>query len=731
MGWFDEQIKQRVQQDNDVFSDAFAKLAGVVAGDKISRVLDDDYSYTQDAIDVILKYYHARPASLPGDDGNDMDVKDRLEYILRPSGIMQRCVKLQGTWYEDAVGAMLGFRRDNGTPVALLPGRWSGYRYFDAESRKWIRIHSRNAALIGEDAICFYRPLPLRKISIRDLLQYMVSCLTAGDFAMLGLSTLAITALGLLLPKMQQLIYGPVIERKSLRFLLAVFGCMVCLQLSQVLIGAAKKLAMNRLGRKTNVQVEAACMMRILSLPAAFFREYSSGDLANRMGYMTSLCSMLSDALLTTGLTCLFSLMYIAQMASYGPGLVLPGIAVIIGTVLISVCTTLLQIQVSRQQMELSAKEAGLEYSLVSSIQKIRLAGAEKRAFAKWADAYARPARLQYDPPAFLKFSSVATSCISLVGSIVIYFFAVRTGVLLADYYAFNSAYGMVMGAFAMLVGMAETLAQIKPILQMLQPILDAEPEISEHKKMISQLSGNIELSHISFRYNEKGPLVLDDLSLKIRAGQYVAIVGATGCGKSTLMRLLLGFETPQKGAVYYNGQDLTTLDLRSVRRNIGTVMQNGRLFYGDIYSNIVISAPHLTMEDAWEAARLAGLDDDIRAMPMGMHTLIYEGTGGISGGQKQRLMIARAIAPKPQILMLDEATSALDNITQKLVSDSLESLHCTRVVIAHRLSTIRHCDRIVVLDGGRVAEDGTYEELLAQKGIFAELVARQRLEGE
>ncbi len=727
MGWFDEQIKQRVQHDDDVFSDSFAKLAGVVMGERVSRVLDDACSHAQDAIDVILKYYHVRPAKLPE---GDMDMNDRLEYLMRPAGIMQRRVKLEGAWYKEAVGAMLGSRSDNGTVVALIPGRWSGYCFYDAGSKKWVRLHSHNARLIDEEAICFYRPLPLKKIGVRDLLAYMVSCLTAADFAVLGIAAFVTAAFGLLLPKIQELIYGPVIERKSLRFLLAVFGFMICLQLSQVLIGSAKQLAASRLGRKINVQVEAAGMMRILSLPAAFFRKYSSGDLANRMDYLSSLCTMLSDSFLTTGLSCIFSLMYITQMASYGPGLVLPGMLVIIATVLISLYTTMLQIRVSQQQMELSAKEAGLEYSLVSSIQKIRLAGAEKRAFAKWADAYADSAALLYDPPAFLKFSGVATSCISTVGAIVIYFFAIKTDVSLADYYAFNSAYGMVMGAFSMLVGMTKNLAQIKPILQMLQPILETEPEASPSKKLVSKLSGSIELSHVSFRYTENGPWVVDDLSLKIRAGQYVAIVGATGCGKSTLMRLLLGFETPQKGAVYYDRQDLSSLDLRSVRRNVGTVMQNGRLFYGDIYSNIVISAPHLTMDDAWEAARLAGLDDDIRALPMGMHTLIYEGTGGISGGQKQRLMIARAIAPKPRILMLDEATSALDNITQKHVSDSLEGLHCTRVVIAHRLSTIRQCDRIVVLDGGKIAEDGTYEELLARNGIFAEPVARQRLDG-
>ena len=224
-------------------------------------------------------------------------------------------------------------------------------------------------------------------------------------------------------------------------------------------------------------------------------------------------------------------------------------------------------------------------------------------------------------------------------------------------------------------------------------------------------------------------PLVIDNLSLKIRPGQYVAIVGKTGCGKSTLMRLLLGFEHPKKGAIYYDGKDLEKIELRSLRRRIGVVMQNGKLFQGDIYSNIVISAPWLSLQDAWEAAELAGIADDIKSMPMGMDTMISEGAGGISGGQRQRLMIARAIAPKPKILMFDEATSALDNITQKKISESLDSLKCTRIVIAHRLSTIKQCDRIIVLDKGKIIEDGRYEELIEKNGFFAELVARQRLD--
>ena len=265
--------------------------------------------------------------------------------------------------------------------------------------------------------------------------------------------------------------------------------------------------------------------------------------------------------------------------------------------------------------------------------------------------------------------------------------------------------------------------------MEMAEPILKAEPESSETKEMLSSLKGNIELSNVYFRYKDNMPYVVDGMSLKIKAGEYVAIVGTTGCGKSTLMRLLLGFETPEKGAVYFDVKDISKIDLRSLRRRMGVVTQDGSLFQGDIYSNIVISNPQLTVDDAWAAAEIAGIADDIRAMPMGMQTIISEGQGGISGGQKQRLMIARAVAPKPEILLFDEATSALDNRTQKQVSDALDALKCTRIVIAHRLSTIKNCDRILVLDKGRIIEDGTYDELIARNGFFAELVARQRLD--
>ena len=726
MGWFDEQIRERIQSDDDSFSSAFASMSSLVMGKRITRALTEDRVHAENAIGEVLKYFHVKRVELPE---NIKDINEQIEYLMRPSGIMRRTVILEGEWYEDAVGAMLGSLKEDGTPVALIPSGLKGYKYYDSRSEKWVRITKKTASLIDEEAITFYKPLPLKKIGVKDLLIYIVECMTISDFIYVGLVTLAVTLVGMLTPKIQRLIYGPVIENGTLTLLFGVFGFLICVSFTKLLLQTVNKLVTSRLGTKLNVQVQAASMMRVLSMPASFFKDYSSGELSQRMSGLNSLCSMLASSILSTGLTSLFSLIYITQMVQYGPGLVVPGLIVIIVTVAFSVITTFAQLKVSRQQMELSAKESGLEYSLLTGVQKIRLSGAEKRAFAKWADSYTKSAKLTYNPPFFLKLNGVFSSCISLVGTIVIYFFTIKTGVTLADYYAFNSAYAAVMGAFTSLVGMATTFARIKPIFDMVSPLLETVPEAADNKKVVSRLSGGIELNNITFRYTENGPVIVDDLSLKIRPGQYVAIVGATGCGKSTLMRIMLGFETPQKGAVYYDGLDLATLDLKSLRQKIGTVMQNGKLFQGDIYSNIVISAPQLGMEEAWSAAEKAGVKEDIEAMPMGMHTLISEGSGGISGGQRQRLMIARAIAPKPRILMFDEATSALDNITQKIVSDSLDSLKCTRIVIAHRLSTIRQCDRIIVLDKGKIIEDGKYDELIAKNGYFASLVERQRLD--
>lgn len=726
MGWFDEQIRDRKKNDDEAFAEAFANMAAAVTGKRVDAALNDDRTVTKDAIDEILKYYHIKSREVPD---NISDMNEQLEYLMRPYGIMRRTVKLEGKWYRDAVGAMLGVLKESGRVVALLPSGLSGYSYYDYETGRKRKINRRNVHLFEEEAIAFYKPFPLKKMSIPSLAKYIVHALSAADLVMIALVTLALSLVGMITPMLNKLLFGRVLMSGSVRLLASIAVFSVCVSISTLLITAVKNMITARIETKLNISVEAATMMRVMSLPADFFKQYSSGELSSRASQVGVLCRMLVSTVLSTGLTSLFSLIYISQIFAYAPTLVVPALIIILVTVVFSIVSSLVEMNLSTQQMEISGKESGMIYSFITGIQKIRLAGAEKRAFARWGNLYAKSADLEYGPPAFIELNSVISLAISLVGTIVMYVLAVESGISVADYYAFSTAYGMVSGAFMSLAGIALTAAQIKPILTMVKPFFDAVPEVSDGKQVLTRLSGGIELNNVSFGYSENMPLVIDDLSLKIRPGQYVAIVGKTGCGKSTLMRLLLGFEHPKKGAIYYDGKDLEKIELRSLRRRIGVVMQNGKLFQGDIYSNIVISAPWLSRQDAWEAAELAGIADDIRSMPMGMDTMISEGAGGISGGQRQRLMIARAIAPKPKILMFDEATSALDNITQKKISESLDSLKCTRIVIAHRLSTIKQCDRIIVLDKGKIIEDGKYDELIEKNGFFAELVSRQRLD--
>lgn len=728
MGWFDEQIRQRLKNDDDAFSDAFAQMAGVVMGPSaLSQLLEDQLKQSQTAIEEILRYLHIKPKEITG---NYRDMEELLDMQLRPYGIMYRTVTLKDTWYKDGMGILLGSTK-NGDIVVLHPKGTGGYGYLDRNTGKYCKITKANEGDISREAICFYRPLPLKVLGMKELLSYLIRIPSASDIWVIGLITLLVALIGLLIPKVNNLIFSHIVISDSTVLLLASLILLAGVTISSTLLGVIKTILLSRIQTKMDIAIESSSMMRVLSLPSTFFKKYSAGNIGSRMKAIGDLCKLLGDAVLSTGLTSLFSLIYIGQIFQYAPGLVMPAICITLMTLIVSVFTALMQTRIGRQTMQYTAKEQGLIYSMFSGVQKIKLAGAEKRFFARWTKQYVQSAKLTYSPPGIIKYNMVLINAIGLLGTVVLYVSAVQSHVSVSDYMAFNSSYAMITGAFSALSSVALTAANIKPILEVIRPIMETVPEIAQNKKTVERLSGGIELNHVSFRYSETMPQVIDDLSLKIRPGQYVAIVGSTGCGKSTLMRLMLGFETPQKGAVYYDGKDLSSLDLKSLRQKIGVVMQNGKLFQGDIFSNIVISNPRLTLDDAWQAAEMSGMAEDIKRMPMGMHTIISEGAGGISGGQRQRLMIARAIAPKPKILMFDEATSALDNITQKTVSQSLDRMKCTRIVIAHRLSTIRQCDRIVVLDKGKIIEDGTYDQLVAQKGFFADLVARQQLNME
>ena len=728
MGWFDEQIRARKDADREVFEESFEQMASAVLGGRMSAALNSDREITADAVGEILRYYRVKAHEVPE---TVTDMNEVLEFLLRPSGFMRRGVELEKGWYRDAVGAMLAVRKDDGSVVALIPSGLSGYRFFDRKTGKTVKVGRKNQYLFEKDAIAFYKPFPLQKMNAGSLMKYIFTQITASDVVPIAVVMLIVTGIGMLTPWLNNQLFSTVIGSGSMTVLAGVACFLVAASVSALMFTSARALLTAKVGMKLDLSVEAATMMRILSLPADFFKDYSAGELSNRANCMNGLCSQMIEMMFSVGLTSLLSLVYISQIFIYAPALVAPAVIISLSTLVVSVIQVVAQMRITRRRLLLLSRESGMNFQLISGIQKIKLAGAEKRAFARWGKLYAQGAKLTYDPPIFLKIGPVITLGISLIGTLVMFALAIKSNVSVAEYYAFNSAYGMVNSAFVALSGIAVGVAQIRPTVEMAKPIMETVPEISEDKQVVTRLSGGIELNHVTFRYTDDMPPVLDDVSLKIRPGQYVAVVGKTGCGKSTLMRVMLGFETPQKGAVYYDGHDLKKLDLKSLRRKIGAVMQNGKMFTGDIFSNITICAPWLTLDEAWEAARIAGMEDDILAMPMGMHTIISEGQGGISGGQRQRLLIARAVAPKPRILMFDEATSALDNLTQRQVSEALDNMKCTRIVIAHRLSTIRQCDRIIVLDGGRIVEDGSYEELIKKDGFFAGLVARQRLDVE
>ncbi len=617
MGWFTEQIRQRTENDQNVLEDSFFRMASVVMDKWDANRLEAERLIAKEAIDDILKFYHQKPVEIPD---TIRDVNDQLEYVLRPTGLMTREVELEEGWQNDAYGPMLGYLKEAGTAVALLPGTIYGYYFKDPATGKRTRITRKTARLFSREALCFYQPLPMKKLGIPDLLKYMKNSITYGDLVVIVLATLAVQLVGMIEPRVYSLVTGKILEGHNMNLMAGVGVFLLTSAFAAQLIGLVRSLLMQRINTKTSQAVQASVMMRILSLPVSFFRRYSSGELSSRAGSVNSLCSMMLNNILSIGLSSLLSLLYVAQIFSFAPALVWPSLLIILATVVMSLAVSFVQIGISRKRMKLSAEEQGMSYAVMNGIQKIRLSGSEKRVFARWGRLYAKGAQLEYNPPLFLKINTVITTAISLIGTIVLYYLAIQTNVGVSQYYAFTAAYGRVMGAFSALAGIAVSVASIRPVLEMAEPILKAEPEVAADKQPVDRVTGHIEMSHVSFRYEENTPYVLNDLSLDIKAGEYVAIVGRTGCGKSTLVRLLLGFEKPEKGGIFYDRHDLNSIDPRSLRKHIGVVIQNGQLFQGDIFSNITISAPDLTLDEAWEAAEMAGIAQDMGRRPQAQY---------------------------------------------------------------------------------------------------------------
>lgn len=674
-------------------------------------------------------------ARKPADGRTDRTFEENLQAVATASRFRSRLVALRGDWWTEDQGPFLANIEEGKRAVALLPRGNSAYDWVDPKTGARAPVDAAFAKTLNPFAYTFYRRLPDGIVTAKDIIKFGARGLKK-DIGMLVVMGLAMGVLGSMAPYFTGRLFDTAIPQAE-KGLLAQFT--IALFVSAISAAAFKitqSIAVLRIQGKMDYSIQAALWDRLLDLPSTFFKQYASGDLADRAGGVDAIRSLLAGAGIGAILGTLSSIFYVALMLSYSVSLAL--LAIVLTFVFIGFTTTAnwIQLRFQRRQLGIRGEITGLVLQLISGVGKLRVCGAEPHGFRVWARSFAEQRRVTFRAGQVQNTVAVFNSAYPILSSIAIFATLVAVqksagasggagGLSTGDFIAFNSAFGLFLAAMQSLSEASLSLLKAVPIWERLAPILTTEPEIDDTKLPPPQLRGEIELSHLWFRYSEDSPYIIKDLTLKIPAGQFVAFVGGSGSGKSTLMRLMLGFERPEKGSIYFDGQDLAALDPRLVRQQLGVVLQDSRMLPADIYRNIV-GTTSKSVEDAWTAAEKAGLADDIRAMPMTMHTYVSEGGGGLSGGQKQRLMIARAVVGSPKILFLDEATSALDNRTQSIVTDSMNRMHATRIVIAHRLSTIVNADVICYLENGVVRESGSHDELMKKNGLFYELARRQ-----
>ena len=672
----------------------------------------------------------------PPDRSEDLKrVKEPIEAIARASRVRMRRVILTPNWWKVDAGPLLAFTSDDKRPVALLRVAGNKYEIFDPSDRKrksvneFLKKHELEPV-----AYMFYRYLPDKQLKALDVIKFALRG-RSKDLIVLLLAGVAGCLLGMLTPQATAILIDKAIPDADRGLLLQVGLGLLLASFGKAVFQITQTFASLRLETSSDATTQAAVWDRLLSLRMTFFRSYSTGDLQSRVSAITKIRKHLSSSTLQTIFTSFFSLLNLGLLFFYNMQLALVALAVAVVVMVVTIISGIITRRTVRPLENIQGDISGSVVQLIGGVSKLRIAGAENRAFAFWAKKYTHQLKLMLSTQLIEDIVGLFNTMLPTVCSMIIFALSVNlmaspttggTAALTAgSFLAFNTAFGtFIQGATSLSNTIIHTL-DIVVLWERAKPILEATPEVDLNKTDPGKLSGKLELEHVSFRYRPDGPLNLDDVCIKAEPGEFIAFVGPSGSGKSTTIRLMLGFDTPEVGTVYYDGQDLSGLNISAVRRQLGVVLQNGRINSSSIFENISGGAL-ITMDEAWEATRMAGFAEDIEGMPMGMHTVISEGGTNLSGGQRQRLLIARSLVLKPKILIFDEATSALDNRTQAIVSESLDRLRVTRIVIAHRLSTIRNADRIYVIEAGRVVQQGTFDQLAQQEGLFATLMARQ-----
>lgn len=723
-----ERLKRRIEFDRQHVTHAIDRLASVLQKPESALELQGNaFEFGSPLVTACKIVGEALGVKVePRHDPVDgREESQTLETIIRTSGIRTRQVALRDDWWQHDNGPLLAYIEEDKRPVALVPTSLRSYDLIDPTTKAREHVNATVAARLSPFAQMFYRALPHEPLSGWDLLRFGLRGLGRDVFRLIAMG-IAGGLLTILVPLATARIFDVIIPSAD-RTQLTQFGLILLVAaIAGAIFQLVRNIAVLRIEIKLDAAVQSAVWDRLMNLPTPFFRDYTAGDLSNRAMGINLIRRTVSGTVISAVLSTVFSIFNFILLFVFDSGLALAATVLILISFFVSVLSGYLQMRHRRKLAAIQGYISGMVLQFITGISKLRVAGVEGRAFAHWAQHFSEQRKLAFRAGNLADLLTVFNTSYPIIATMVIFALAVSardvsTGIFLAFYAAFTQ---FLIAGLELSTALISVL-DIVPTYERVKPILAALPEVDETKSDPDELTGEIEVSRVSFRYKEDGPLILGDVSFHVAPGDFVALVGPSGSGKSTLFRLLLGFEKPESGAIFYGGQDLSGLDIRAVRQQLGVVLQNSQLMTGDIFDNIVGVAP-LTMDDAWEAARMAGLEHDIRNMPMGMHTVISEGGSTFSGGQRQRLLIARAIAKRPRILYFDEATSALDNRTQAIVSQSLQNLDATRIVIAHRLSTIINADKILVMDQGRLVQQGTYEQLIRQKGMFADLARRQ-----
>ncbi|MFD7563957.1 NHLP bacteriocin export ABC transporter permease/ATPase subunit [Streptomyces tendae] len=666
------------------------------------------------------------PLAEPAPGGTESERLDPVERIALASRVRTRSVRLEDRWWRDDVGPLVGHRTLSGAPVALL-WRRGGYVAVHPATGRETPVERANAGEFEPRAVMFYRPLPERRLSPLRLLRFCLAG-TRRDLTGLLLAGLVTVALGALVPIATGRVLGEFVPKAQTGLIVQV--CLAVM-LSSVVAAAfmlLQNLTILRLEGRIEATLQPAVWDRLLRLPTKFFTERSTGELASAAMGISAIRRLLAGVGPTVAQSVTVGAMNLGLLLWYSVPMALAAIGMLVVVAGVFLGLGLWQVRWQRRLVKLTNKLNNQAFQTLRGLPKLRVAAAENYAYAAWAERFAHSRELQQRAGRIKNLNAVLGAVYLPLCTLLMFMLLAgpaRGSMSAAEFLTFNASVTMLLTSVTQLTGAFVSGVAALPLFEEIRPVLDATPEVRTASTRPGPLSGAIEARRLSFRYTDDGPLVLDDVSFEVRPGEFVAVVGPSGCGKSTLLRLLIGFDRPLSGSVLYDGQDLAALDQSAVRRQCGVVLQHAQPFTGSILDVICGTEPY-TPEEAMAAARMAGLAEDIERMPMGLHTIV-SGGGAVSGGQRQRLMIAQALIRRPRVLFFDEATSALDNETQRTVIESTKALNATRVVIAHRLSTVLDADRVIVMEDGRVAQQGPPAELLADTGgRLHELVRRQ-----